>query len=97
MEIRKTKEFEKWFKNNSIKSRGQIIARLTRIELHNHFGDYKLLRKDLSELRWKSGRRIYFTIYQHKEKIVLLLLGGDKNGQNKDIKKAKALLKKYKK
>ncbi len=97
MKISKTQEFEKWFKNESCKSQGQIIARLTRIKVYNHFGDYKLLRSDLSELRWKSGRRIYFTIYQNKDKIVLLLLGGYKNGQNKDIKKAKSLIKKYKK
>ncbi|NGX48889.1 MAG: hypothetical protein K940chlam5_00483 [Candidatus Anoxychlamydiales bacterium] len=97
MEISKTQEFEKWFNEESTKSKGQIIARLTRIQVYDHFGDYKLLGNDLLELRWKAGKRIYFSIFQDKEKMVLLLLGGYKNGQKKDIKKAKALITKYKK
>lgn len=97
MEISKTQEFEKWFNNESIKSKGQIIARFTRIQAYDHFGDYKFLGNDLLELRWKTGKRIYFSIFQEKDKIVLLLLGGYKNGQKKDIKKAKTLITKYKK
>ena len=97
MEISKTQEFERWFRDETVKSQGQIIARLTKIQVYNHFGDYKLLGNSLLELRWKSGRRIYFTVYQEKDKIVLLLLGGYKDGQNKDIKKAKTLIAKYKK
>ncbi|NGX61581.1 MAG: hypothetical protein K940chlam9_01068 [Chlamydiae bacterium] len=45
------------------------------------------------ELRWKNGRRIYFSFIPEKK--ILLLLGGNKNGQDKDIRKAKSLLKKY--
>lgn len=49
--------------------------------------------QDVWELRWKNGRRVYFA--HIPEKKVLLLLGGNKNGQDKDIRKAKSLLKKY--
>lgn len=97
MELSKTQEFQKWFDDESAKSQGQIIARLIRIQVYDHFGDYKFLGDDLLELRWESGRRIYYTIYAEKDRKVLLLLGGNKNGQNKDIKKAKSLISKYKK
>jgi len=97
MEISKTQEFQQWFEDESAKSQGQIIARLMRIQVYDHFGNHKFLGNDLLELKWESGRRIYFTIYEDKDKVVLLLLGGYKNGQNKDIKKAKALITKYKK
>ena len=55
-----------------------------------HFGHKKDLNKDLHELKFNDGRRIYYTIIP--EKSMLLLLGGNKNGQNKDIKKARTIL-----
>jgi putative addiction module killer protein len=62
------------------------------IQFEGHFGDHKSVSKDNSvwELRWASGRRVYYSII--KETNVLLLLGGNKNGQNKDIAKAKKVL-----
>lgn len=95
MKIRQTPEFEEWFKNNSTKFQAQISARIQKIRDHAHFGDCKQLKSNLAELRWKNGRRVYFTVYEEKEKIVLLLLGGNKNGQTKDIKKARGLIEKY--
>ena len=95
MEIRKSELFEKWFNRESIKSQYQIASRLARIVQYDHFGDHKLLGENLAELRWKCGRRIYYTIFKNKGTIVLLLIGGYKNGQNKDIKKAKNLIKKH--
>ena len=61
----------------------------------DHFGDWKKLGNDLCELRWKNGRRVYFTLYEEKGATVLLLLGGYKNAQVKDIKKARRLVEKY--
>lgn len=95
MQICKSDQFEKWFDKESKKSQYQIASRLARIVQYDYFGDHKLLGKNLSELRWKCGRRVYYTIYKNKDTIVLLLIGGYKNGQNKDIKKAKNLIKKY--
>ena len=58
MKIRRTPEFEKWFKKQTEKEKAQIDARLKNIELHNYFGDHKSLSEGLLELRWKNGRRI---------------------------------------
>jgi putative addiction module killer protein len=59
----------------------------------NNFGDVKNLGDSVFELRihYSAGYRIYFTKYN--EIIVLLLCGGNKSSQEKDIKKAKDMLK----
>lgn len=75
------------------KEKGQILARLQNIKNFSHFGDVKYLGKGLAELRWKNGRRIYF--YREDNKIIILIIGGLKNEQKKDIKKAYLLLKRY--
>ena len=89
--------FIKWLekiKNPSDKLR--IRNRLRRIELGN-LGDYKAISNSLYEMRmfFSSGYRIYFTFKNNKE-IVLLLIGGDKSTQSKDIEIAKKLLKEVK-
>lgn len=89
MNITKTPEFEEWFRSESSKSSSQIEARLKMISTYSHFGDYKSLGGRLYELRWKNGRRVYFTTNANG---CLVLLGGYKNGQLKDIKKARILL-----
>lgn len=87
---------QKWL--NSLKDRqtkARILEKLKRLSAGN-FGDYKKLDFELSELRLKfgSGYRIYFS--EINNVIILLLSGGDKSTQNRDIKKAKEYLKIYK-
>ena len=68
-------------------------SRLHRIEEFGHFGDCKALEgvdKPLAELRWKNGWRIYF--YRDGVASMRILLGGKKNDQKEDIKKARILL-----
>jgi putative addiction module killer protein len=75
------------------KGRAQINSRLLRIETEGYFGDAKNLGEGLAELRWKSGRRVYFGRTKDTfGSIVFLILGGNKNGQTKDIRQAKLLL-----
>lgn len=71
----------------------RIRNRLRRIELGN-IGDYKAISNSLYEMRmfFSSGYRIYFT-FKNNRQIILLLIGGDKSSQNKDIKIAQKLLK----
>lgn len=62
MRIERTPEFIKWFAKQTEKSKAQIDARLKNIELHNYFGDHKALGEKLLELRWKNGRRVYYSL-----------------------------------
>lgn len=68
-----------------------MLARLARIE-NGHFGDFKKLDNELYELRFffGAGLRIYYTIRDCQ--IILLINGGDKSSQGRDIEKAKQLL-----
>jgi putative addiction module killer protein len=50
------------------------------------YGDFKTLAPGLKELKFSNGLRIYFT--EMDEKIVLLLIAGNKSRQSDDIKKA---------
>jgi putative addiction module killer protein len=89
----KTNEFEDWLNGEPLKSKLQIEDRLLRISCDGHFGDHKRVGDHVWELKWSNGRRIYFA-YIAKFNI-LLLLGGNKNGQSKDIAQAKKILGKY--
>lgn len=91
MKIDCVPDFFDWFDLETEKSKAQIDARLKNIELHNYFGDHKALGDKLLELRWKNGRRVYYTLVLKKE-LTLVLLGGHKNAQKKDIKKARKIL-----
>jgi putative addiction module killer protein len=87
-------EFEAWFSRCRTKEKEQIRSRISCIELEGHFGDYKSVSQDNTvwELRWKNGRRIYYT--HLLEQNILLLLGGNKNGQVRNISEAKRIFKK---
>jgi len=90
--IYKTEEYEKWYDAETIKSQVQIEKRLSKIETDGHFGVHKDVSEYVWELKWKNGRRVYYAYIPKKN--ILLLLGGNKNGQNKDIKQAKKILSK---
>lgn len=89
-----TEEYDEWLATQTMKSQFQIDKRLEKIENHGHFGDIRDdLGEGVSELKWVNGRRVY---YAHIPEVkILLLLGGNKNGQSHDIKQAQKILKKY--
>ena len=82
-----TSEFDEWLENLPPKSRVIITARLDLVAI-GHFGNHKRF-EGLVELRWKNGNRIYSFMWGSS--IVVALYGGNKNGQGKDIKKAKKI------
>ncbi len=93
--IKKTKEFDQWLKKlRDVKAKVHVIKRIARIEFDN-FGDHKSIGDSVSEIRidYGPGYRIYYT--KIKSVIVLLLIGGDKSTQSRDIEKAKKLMKEY--
>jgi len=84
-----TVPFSEWFDClGDIRAQQRIDARLARIRVGN-FGDAKAVGDGVLELRldFGPGYRIYFG--QEGRTIVVLLCGGDKSSQKRDIKKAK--------
>ena len=91
IEIRKTKIFAKWLDSlHDIRARARILVRIERLVTGNH-GDVKPVSRGVSEMRFKygPGYRVYYK--QQGEKVVILLAGGDKRTQAKDIKTALSL------
>ena len=88
-----TGEYDKWLEKQTGLDKVQIELRLGRIVMDAHFGIHKYLNDSVWELKWGNGRRVYYA-YIPEEKI-LLLLGGNKNGQSKDVSRAKKLYEKY--
>ena len=89
--IKQTDVFSKWLtKLKDIQAKVSILRRIERVREGN-FGDYKSIGSDVSELRITTGPgyRIYYT--KKDDEIVILLVGGDKSTQSKDIQKAKQL------
>ena len=96
MEVRKTDEYDAWFKKlRDTKAKAVINIRIKRIESTGNLGDYKTLEGGINELRifYGPGYRIYFA--RRGNKIVLLLCAGDKSSQQRDTDKAKKLKAEY--
>ncbi len=88
IEIRKTETYVKWLDSlRDIHARARILVRIERLAAGNS-GDVKPVGEGVSELRinYGPGYRVYFT--KRGQEIVILLAGGDKRTQSKDIKAA---------
>jgi putative addiction module killer protein len=88
IEIRKTEIFAKWIDSlQDIRGRARIQARIERLAMDNP-GDVKPVGEGVSEMRIDHGPgyRVYYI--QHERTMIILLAGGDKSTQAKDIKTA---------
>lgn len=95
--IEKTVEFDKWFRKlKDLRAKAKILFRIQKLENDEHFGDYKSLGDGINELKinYSKGYRVYFK--ETNGKIIILLIGGNKSTQQKDIEKAKEIWKKLK-
>jgi len=90
IKVNDTTEYRDWYDSLSEIHKAMISGRLDRIKNDGHFGKVRPLGENLLELKWKNGLRIYFC--KTGTNTILLLLGGIKNAQKKDIKKARLLL-----
>lgn len=92
-EIQRTDAFDKWLKK--LRDRRAVLAIANRIDraILGNFGDVEPVGEGVSEMRIFVGKgyRVYFCITGSE--LIVLLCGGDKSTQQKDIKKAKQLAK----
>lgn len=95
IEVRQTEAFAVWFATlRDREARARITVRIRRLSLGNP-GDVKPVGSGVSELRidYGPGYRVYFV--RRADKLVVLLCGGDKRRQARDIAQAIALAQEF--
>lgn len=88
-------EYQRWFaKRRDRKVRTLLTSRILRLQA-GHFGDCKSVGDGVYELRffYGAGYRMYYA--KEGDKLIVLLIGGDKSSQARDIEKAKKLWQKW--
>ena len=91
LEIRQTEVFGAWIRSlRDMQGRAVIARRIERLAAGN-FGDHKSVGGGVSELRvqFGPGYRVYYTLRGNE--LVVLLCGGDKGSQHRDIARAREL------
>lgn len=98
MRILKTDVYERWFRRlKDPQGKARIDIALRRCTLAGQIvGDTKSVGEGVQELRIHSGPgyRIYYVSRHHE--VMLLVIGGDKSSQSRDIEKAKEMVKQLK-
>ena len=87
--IEKTEEFDKWIRKlKDLRAKAKILFRIQKVENDEHFGDCEPVGNGIRELKidYAKGYRVYFN--EADGKIIILLIGGDKSTQQKDIERA---------
>jgi putative addiction module killer protein len=93
--VRQTDAYARWFAGlRDRQARVRIDIRIRRLSLGNP-GDVKAVGEGVCELRIDHGPgyRVYFV--QRRDEFILLLAGGDKSTQDRDIREAKALARQF--
>ena len=96
LRVRETEEFSRWLSAlRDLRARSKILVRIARLASGNP-GDVAPVGQGVSELRinYGPGYRLYYV--QRGVRYILLLAGGDKASQERDIKRAKRLAIEYK-
>jgi len=90
--IEKTAEFDKWLRKlKDLRAKAKILVRIQKLEQDEHFGDCEPVGNGIREakINYSKGYRVYFK--EKDGKIIILLIGGDKSTQQKDVEKAKKI------
>jgi putative addiction module killer protein len=96
--IEKTPEFDNWLRKlKDLRAKAKILVRIQKLEKYEHFGDCETVGDGIRELKinYAKGYRVYFK--ETDGKIIILLMGGDKSTQQRDIEKAKEIWNEIKK
>lgn len=91
IEVRQTRQFAEWFQSlRDRRARARIAVRIDRLALGNP-GDVKPVGNGISEMRitYGPGYRLYYI--RKGDDLVILLCGGDKGSQRRDIAAAKTM------
>jgi putative addiction module killer protein len=92
IEVTKTSEFDDWLERlGDRKGKAKILVRIQRLQAGNP-GQVNRVGGGISEMKidFGPGYRVYYK--QTGKEIVLILCGGDKSTQDKDIKRAKEII-----
>ena len=92
-QLEQTPVFVRWLKGlKDVQAKAAIVLRLKQVQA-GQLGDVKSVGAGVSELRWHlgPGYRVYFC--KRGDQIILLLAGGDKSTQQRDIARAQQLAK----
>lgn len=90
--VQQTQTFAKWLAGlRDMRAKARIVSRI-RQATNGNLGDVKSVGGGVSEMRVDvgPGYRLYYT--RRGEVLIILLVGGDKSSQEKDIKRAQAIL-----
>ncbi|TYB11547.1 type II toxin-antitoxin system RelE/ParE family toxin [Aggregatibacter actinomycetemcomitans] len=91
IQIKTTFLFDEWLKKlKNLRAKAKINARIKRLQFGN-FGDLKIVNDGIFEMRIDKGQGYRVYLKNQNGILVILLCGGDKSTQEKDIKKAKQL------
>ena len=88
LEVRQTEVYARWFRRlRDRQARAQIDVRIRRLSLGNP-GDARPVGGGVSELRidYGAGYRVYYS--RRGRSLIVLLAGGDKDSQGRDIRRA---------
>ncbi|SRR5690606_11227342 len=92
VEVRRTETFVRWLAGlKDFRARTRIVARLDRLAFSGNVGDQKSVGGGVHEMRidYGAGYRLYYV--RRGKLVVILLCGGDKRTQSRDIKTAQKL------
>lgn len=91
IQIKTTFLFDEWLKKlKNLRAKAKINARIKRLQFGN-FSDLKSVNDGIFEMRIDEGQGYRVYLKNQNGILVILLCGGDKSTQEKDIKKAKQL------
>ena len=95
MRVEKTADYVTWIDGlRDLSGRARVLMRVDRL-IHGNPGEHRNLTDGVSELKINvgPGYRVYYSI--REDIVLLLLIGGDKSSQQKDIAKAILLVKNF--